>query len=37
MRAKIHKFISTEGLTINDTRRLNEASRSVILEQLKAF
>lgn len=37
MRAKIHKFISTEGLTINDTRRLNEASRSVILDQLKAF
>jgi len=37
MRAKIHKFIPTEGLTVEDTRRLNESSRRVILSQLKTY
>jgi len=35
MRVKIHKFLSTEGLSIEDTRALNESSRTIILEQLK--
>lgn len=35
MRAKIHTFISTDGLTVDDTRNLNEASRAVILSQLQ--
>lgn len=37
MRAKIHTFISTDGLTVDDTRNLNEASRAVILSQLRAY
>lgn len=37
MRVKIHKFLSTENLTIEDTRSLNEESRQIILKQLKAF
>lgn len=34
MRAKIHKFLSTEGLTIEDTKSLNEKARSIILKDL---
>ncbi len=37
MRAKIHKFMTTEGLTIEDTKSLNAESRDVILSQLKYF
>jgi 1-acyl-sn-glycerol-3-phosphate acyltransferase len=37
MRVKIHKFISTEGLTIKETRALNDESREIILNQLQAF
>lgn len=34
MRAKIHKFISTEGLTIQDTKEINKISHELILKQL---
>ncbi|TBM99346.1 1-acyl-sn-glycerol-3-phosphate acyltransferase [Hyunsoonleella flava] len=37
MRAKIHKFIPTEGLAIDDTRNLNESSRTIILSQLQHY
>jgi len=37
MRVKIHEFIDTSGLKIDDTRILNEKSRATILQQLKAF
>jgi 1-acyl-sn-glycerol-3-phosphate acyltransferase len=37
MRVKIHKFLATEGLTINDTRALNEKSKAIILNQLQIF
>ncbi|RSK41467.1 lysophospholipid acyltransferase family protein [Mangrovimonas spongiae] len=37
MRVKIHKFLSTEGLTIKDTRTLNLKARNIILKQLKVF
>jgi 1-acyl-sn-glycerol-3-phosphate acyltransferase len=37
MRAKIHNFISTTSYSTETTRVLNDASRAVILEQLKAF
>ncbi len=37
MRAKIHTFIDTKGLQIEDTRALNEQSRVVILNGLKRF
>ncbi|GGD16449.1 1-acyl-sn-glycerol-3-phosphate acyltransferase [Hyunsoonleella pacifica] len=37
MRAKIHKFIPTTGLTTDDTRHLNESSRDIILNQLQSF
>ncbi|WP_338732196.1 lysophospholipid acyltransferase family protein [Mangrovimonas cancribranchiae] len=37
MRVKIHKFLSTEELTIKDTRTLNLEAREVILKQLKVF
>ena len=37
MRVKIHKFLSTEGLTIDDTRTLNNESKAVILKQLEIF
>ena len=37
MRAKIHKFIQTDTLTIRDTKDLNAVSRTVILNQLKCF
>ena len=35
MRAKIHKFLPTEGLSIEDTKSLNEKARSIILKDLK--
>ena len=34
MRAKIHKFLPTEGLSIEDTKSLNEKARSIILKDL---
>lgn len=34
MRAKLKPFLSTEQLTIADTKRLNEYSRNIILEEL---
>ncbi|MFK7781188.1 lysophospholipid acyltransferase family protein [Psychroserpens sp.] len=37
MRAKIHEFISTEGLTVEDTRQLNKTSKELILNQLLVF
>ncbi|BAO75625.1 lysophospholipid acyltransferase family protein [Winogradskyella sp. PG-2] len=36
MRAKIHKFLSTEGLTIEDTKSLNKKARTIILEELSS-
>ncbi|WP_406685371.1 1-acyl-sn-glycerol-3-phosphate acyltransferase [Seonamhaeicola sp. MEBiC1930] len=37
MRVKIHKFLSTKGLTIDDTKSLNKESRTVILNQLREY
>ncbi|MDG1731335.1 MAG: lysophospholipid acyltransferase family protein [Algibacter sp.] len=37
MRVKMHKFISTEGLTTKETRLLNERSRAIVLCQLEIF
>jgi len=37
MRVKIHKFLSTEGLAIDDTKALNQKARTIILDQLEAF
>jgi 1-acyl-sn-glycerol-3-phosphate acyltransferase len=37
MRVKIHEFISTKGLKIDDTKRLNEKARDIILRQLSVF
>lgn len=37
MRVKIHKFISTKGRQINDTKRLNTKARTIIFEQLQVF
>ncbi|WP_400075888.1 lysophospholipid acyltransferase family protein [Winogradskyella sp. R77965] len=34
MRAKIHSFLKTEGLTIEDTKPLNEKARTVIWDEL---
>ncbi|MDB9755874.1 1-acyl-sn-glycerol-3-phosphate acyltransferase [Winogradskyella sp.] len=34
MRAKIHQFINTEGLAIEDTKALNTKTRTLILEEL---
>ncbi|MBA6151883.1 lysophospholipid acyltransferase family protein [Gelidibacter maritimus] len=34
MRAKVHKFISTEGLTSKDSKALNAKARTIILTQL---
>ena len=35
LRAKIHNFISTETLTTDNTRQLNEQSHAIILEDLE--
>lgn len=37
MRVKTHQFLSTEGLTIKETKSLNEKVRTVILNQLIAY
>lgn len=37
MRVKVHKFISTEGLSIADTKTLNSQARDIILNQLHSF
>ncbi|TGV03779.1 lysophospholipid acyltransferase family protein [Flavivirga rizhaonensis] len=37
MRAKIHKFLSTENLSIDDTKSLNDTARNIILKQLQSF
>ncbi len=37
MRVKIHKFLSTEGLEIKDTKALNDKARHIILSQLQLF
>ena len=37
MRVKIHKFMPTTDLTIDDTKALNQKARAVILKQLQAF
>ncbi len=37
MRVKIHEFLPTEHLTIDDTRALNEKARALILKQLHRF
>ncbi len=37
MRVKIHKFLYTKGLTIEDTRTLNDKARAIILKQLQTF
>ena len=34
MRAKIHKFLKTEGLQIEDTKALNEKARTIIWDEL---
>lgn len=37
MRVKIHKFLPTEGLTIENTKALNEKARDIIYQQLEQF
>jgi len=37
MRVKIHEFLSTKGLTISDTKALNQKARDIILYQLEVF
>ncbi|MGC1471164.1 MAG: lysophospholipid acyltransferase family protein [Psychroserpens sp.] len=37
MRAKMHKFIGTDGLTIKDTRELNLKAHKLLLRQLNHF
>lgn len=37
MRVKVHKFLSTEGLTSKDAKALNEEARTIILEQLLVY
>ena len=37
MRVKIHKFLTTEGLTVHDTKVLNDKARTIILKQLQDF
>lgn len=37
MRVKVHKFISTDALTIDDTKRINAEGHALILKQLSAF
>ncbi|MFH4969190.1 lysophospholipid acyltransferase family protein [Gaetbulibacter sp. M240] len=34
LRAKIHKFIQTEGLTVNDTKTLSAQAHGIIMESL---
>lgn len=37
MRVRIHEFLPTKGLAVNDTTTLNKKARTVILKQLKRF
>ena len=37
MRVKVHKFISTTGLSIEDTKPLSNEAREVIFNQLRTF
>lgn len=37
MRVKIHEFLETQGMTIQDTKALNNKAREIILSQLKDF
>ena len=37
MRVKIHRFLSTEHLTVEDTKTLNAEARAIILKQLQIF
>ncbi|WP_299223683.1 1-acyl-sn-glycerol-3-phosphate acyltransferase [uncultured Psychroserpens sp.] len=37
MRVKVHKFISTEGLQIDDTKRINQEARLLLLNQLNVY
>ncbi|WP_370477473.1 lysophospholipid acyltransferase family protein [Tamlana flava] len=37
MRVKIHRFLSTKGLIIKNTRAINEKARGIILGQLQEF
>ena len=37
MRVKVHRFLSTEGLTIDDTKVLNARAKSIIFNQLQTF
>lgn len=34
MRVKVHRFLSTENLTVADTKMLNQTARQIILEEL---
>lgn len=36
MKAKIHPFLSTQGLTTADTKNLNKTARTIILDELNA-
>ena len=36
LRVKLHKFIETEDLKIEDTKQLNKTSRDIILQELQA-
>lgn len=37
MRAKVHKFVSTKGLTLDDKKELKDKVRDIILKQLIAY
>lgn len=37
MRVTVHNFISTKDLTVEDTKDINQQTRSVILNQLKSY
>lgn len=37
MRVKIHQFLSTKGLVVEDTRLLNDKASGIILKQLQQF
>ena len=37
MRVKIHKFLSTEGLTTADTKSLNAKAKDILFKQLSVF
>jgi 1-acyl-sn-glycerol-3-phosphate acyltransferase len=37
MRVKIHEFLITKGLTINETKALNQKAWDIILNQLEVF